>query len=113
ARFQGGPFGTFRSFLGYSPKLKAGDAMIAYELSRSDGPFKNPLRYKRDNLTGNYIHRLSGTRKLGFKFNAGRNDFFSSGQIPLDRVYAGALDRFGFIDPDNGGRVRSGVLSAY
>ncbi len=113
ARFQGGSFDTFRSFLGYSPKLKADDALIAYELSRSDGPFKNPLRYKRDNVTGNYIHRLSDTRKLGFKFNAGRNDFFSFGQIPLDQVYVGALDRFGFIDPDNGGRVRSGVLSAY
>jgi outer membrane receptor protein involved in Fe transport len=113
ARFQGGSFDTYRSFLGYSPKLKTGDALIAYELSRSDGPFKNPLRYQRDNLTGNYIHRLSDTRKLGVKFNLGRNDFFSSGQIPLDQVYTGALDRFGFIDPDNGGRVRSGVFSAY
>jgi hypothetical protein len=113
ARFQGGSFDTFRSFLGYSPKLKTGDRLIAYELSRSDGPFKNPLSYRRDNVTGNYIHRLSDTRKLGFKFNAGRNDFFSSGQIPLDQIYTGALDRFGFIDPDNGGRVRSGVVSAY
>jgi outer membrane receptor protein involved in Fe transport len=113
ARFQGGSFDTYRSFLGYSPKLKHGDALVAYELSRSDGPFKNPLRYKRDNVTGNYIHRLSETRSLGFKFNAGRNDFFSSGQIPLDEVFAGRLDRFGFIDPENGGRVRTGVFSAY
>ena len=113
ARFQGGSFDTYRSFLGYSPKLKHGDALLAYELSRSDGPFKNPLRYKRDNVTGNYIHRLGETRSLGFKFNAGRNDFFSSGQIPLDEVFAGRLDRFGFIDPDNGGRVRTGIFSAY
>jgi outer membrane receptor protein involved in Fe transport len=113
ARVQGGSFDTYRGFLGYSPRLKTGDALIAYESSRSDGPFKNPLRYKRDNLTGNYIHRLSETRNLGFKFNAGRNDFFSSGQIPLDEVFAGRLDRFGFLDPDNGGRVRSGVFSAY
>src|SRR5581483_9170448 len=113
ARFQGGSFDTFRSFLGYSPQLKRGDALIAYELSRSNGPFKNPLHYQRDNVTGNYIRHLSETRRLGFKFNLSRNDFVSSGQLPLDQVYAGALDRFGFIDPDNGGRVRSGVFSAY
>ncbi|MGH9833348.1 MAG: TonB-dependent receptor [Blastocatellia bacterium] len=113
ARFQGGSFGSYRSFLAYSPELKRGDALIAYELSRTDGPFKNPLDYKRDNVTGNYIHRLSDTRKLGFKLNLGRNDFTSSGQIPLDEVFAGRLDRFGFIDPDNGGRVRTGVFSAY
>lgn len=113
ARFQGGSFGTFRSFLAYSPELKSGDALIAYETSRTDGPFKNPLNYKRDNFTGNYVHNLSERSKLGLKLNLGRNDFTSSGQIPLDEVSAGRLDRFGFIDPDNGGRVRTGVFNAY
>lgn len=113
ARFSGGSFDTYRSFLGYSSKLKTGVALPAYELSRSNGPFKNPLRYKRDNVTGNVIRNLSETRKLGFKFNLGRNDFYSSGQLPLDLVNAGALDRFGFLDPDNGGRVRTGVGSVY
>lgn len=113
ARFQGGQFGTFRSFLAYSPELKSADALIAYETSRTDGPFKNPLNYKRDNITGNYIRNLNERNKLGFKLNLGRNDFVSSGQIPLDEVFAGRLDRFGFIDPDNGGRVRTGVFNAY
>ncbi|MEK7833433.1 MAG: TonB-dependent receptor plug domain-containing protein [Acidobacteriota bacterium] len=40
ARFQSGQFGTFRTFLAYSPELKSGDALIAYEGSRADGPFK-------------------------------------------------------------------------
>jgi outer membrane receptor protein involved in Fe transport len=113
ARFQGGSFGSFRTFLGYSPELKRGKAIIAYEGSRTDGPFINPLDYKRDNITCNYIRNLSETESLGFKLNLGRNDFVSSGQIPLDEVAAGRLDRFGFIDPDNGGRVRSGTFSAY
>lgn len=113
ARFQGGQFGTFRTFLAYSPELKSGEALIAYEGSRTDGPFKNPLNYKRDNITGSYVHKLSEHSKLGFKLNLGRNDFVSSGQIPLDEVFAGRLDRFGFIDPDNGGRVRTGVFNAY
>ncbi len=113
ARFQGGSFDTFRTFLAYSPKLKSGEALVAYEGSRTDGPFKNPLDYKRDNATGNYIRKLNENRQLGFKFNIGRNDFFSSGQIPLDEVFEGRLDRFGFIDPENGGRVRTGIFSAY
>jgi hypothetical protein len=113
ARFQGGSFGAFRTFLAYSPEVYSGDALVAYEGSRTDGPFKSPLNYKRDNITGNYIRQLNDNRRLGFKFNFGRNDFFSSGQIPLDEVFEGRLDRFGFIDPENGGRVRTGTLGAY
>lgn len=113
ARFQGGQFGTFRSFLAFSPELKSGEALIAYEVSRTDGPFKNPLNYKRDNITGNYVRNLNERNKIGIKLNLGRNDFVSSGQIPLDEVNAGRLDRFGFIDPNNGGRVRTAVFNAY
>ncbi len=112
ARAQGGPFNTFRSFLAYSPPIKDA-AFIAYEHSQTDGPFLNPLKYKRDNVTGNYTFQLSPRRALGFKLNFGRNDFRSSGQIPLDEVAAGNLDRFGFIDPDNGGRIRQGTLGVY
>jgi hypothetical protein len=112
-RLQGGSFDTRRGFLAYSPELKAGAAFVAYEGSRTDGPFLNPLRYKRDNVTGNFTRQLGARRALGFRLNAGRNDFFSSGQLPLDEVFAGRLDRFGFIDPAGGGRVRSGTLSAY
>lgn len=112
-RVQGGSFDTFRTFLAYSPDLRDARALIAYEGSRTDGPFLNPLRYKRDNVTGNYTRRLDHEQSLGFKFNFGRNDFFSSGQIPLDEVAAGRLDRFGFVDPFNGGRVRTGVAGIY
>ncbi len=113
ARVQGGSFDTFRGFFAYSPKLDKAAGFVAYEASRTDGPFISPLRYKRDNVTASYTRQLDDKTALGFKFNAGRNDFFSSGQIPLDEVFAGRLDRFGFIDPDNGGRVRSGTASLY
>lgn len=112
-RFQGGSFDTFRTFLAYSPELKSADSFIAYEGSRTDGPFINPLRYRRDNLTANYTRRLGESEALGFKLNVGRNNFFASGQIPLDEVAAGQLDRFGFLDPDNGGRIRTGVFGTY
>src|SRR6266849_2444054 len=54
ARIQGGSFNTLRGFLGYSPDLQNTDALIAYEGSATDGAFRNPLRYRRDNVTGNY-----------------------------------------------------------
>jgi outer membrane receptor protein involved in Fe transport len=113
ARFQTGSFNTFRSFLAYSPKIKQVDSFIAYEFSLTDGPFKNPLKYRRDNVTGNFTRRLDETQSVGFKFNFGRNDFFSSGQIPLDLVFAGQLDRFGAIDADGGGKIRLGTASVY
>lgn len=112
-RLQGGSFNSYRSFLAYSPDLRNTKAFVGYELSRTDGPFLNPLRYKRDNVTANLTRKLDETQSVSFKFNFGRNDFYSSGQIPLDEVAAGRLDRFGFVDPLDGGRVRSGVASAY
>lgn len=113
ARVQGGSFNTFRGFFAYSPQWKNVDAFIAYEPSYTDGPFKNPLQYRRDNITANFTYKLANNQAFGIKLNGGRNDFTSSGQIPLDLVANGELDRFGFIDPENGGKVRTGTVAAY
>lgn len=112
-RIQGGSFNTFRGFFAYSPRIKNVDAFIAYEPSYTDGPFISPLRYRRDNFSGNFTYNFDETEAFGVKLNAGRNSFFSSGQIPLDLVVSGELNRFGFIDPDNGGKVQSGTITAY
>src|SRR5438093_150754 len=58
-RLQGGSFGAVRSFFSYSPSLEKADAFLAYEGSHTDGPFRNPLRYRRDNITGNYTRHLN------------------------------------------------------
>ncbi|MEO6590222.1 MAG: TonB-dependent receptor [Pyrinomonadaceae bacterium] len=113
ARFQYGSFNSARGFFAYSPKIKNVEAFLSYEPSYTDGPFINKGRYRRDNFAGNFTWKRSETEAIGFKFNAGRNDFFSSGQIPLDLVNAGQLDRFGFIDPENGGKVQLGTVSTY
>ena len=113
ARLEGGNFNTGRAFLAYSPDLPGLDAYVAYEGSYTDGPFQNPGRYRRDNLNANWTKAIGKDEKLGFRFLFGRNDFYSSGQIPLDLVNQGLLDRFGFIDPSDGGRVKLGTMSAY
>ena len=108
ARIQGGSSGGVRGFLAWSPQISRADGLIAWEGSHTDGPFLDPLRYKRNNVTGNYTRHLAERKALGFKFTGGVNDYFSSGQIPLDEVAAGRLDRFGYIDPTNGGSLPVG-----
>jgi len=112
-RLQGGSFDAYRAFAAYSPTLEHADAFLAYDGSHTDGPFINPGRYKRHIVTGNYTRQLNDKDSLGFKVNAGTNDFYSSGQIPLDLVSDGELDRFGYIDPFNNGKVRMGTLGSY
>jgi outer membrane receptor protein involved in Fe transport len=112
-RSQGGSFASRRLFAAYSPEMTKAKAFVAYDGSYTDGPFINPGRYRRDNVTGNYTRELGDSKSLSFKLNLGRNNFFSSGQIPLDLVAAGSLDRFGLIDPNAGGKVRTGIFSAY
>ena len=112
-RLQGGNFSTGRAFLAYSPDVEGTDAYVGYEGSYTNGPFQSPGRYRRDNVNTNYTKSLSADQKLGVRFLFGRNDFYSSGQLPLDLVSQGFLDRFGFIDPTHGGNVRLGTTSIY
>ncbi len=112
-RLQGGNFNTGRAFLGFSPDVAKTDSYLAYEGSYTDGPFQNPGRYRRDNVNANYTRQLSPNEKAGLRFIFGRNNFYSSGQLPLDLVSSGQLDRFVGIDNSDGGRVKLGTLSGY
>jgi outer membrane receptor protein involved in Fe transport len=112
-RTQAGSFDTYRTFLAYSPSRDAADAFVAYEGSYTNGPFVNHGRYKRNNFTGNYTWHLKNDQDFGLKGNFGTNYFYSSGQLPLDLVASGELDRFGFIDPTDGGGVSLGTVAAY
>jgi outer membrane receptor protein involved in Fe transport len=112
-RLQGGNFDTGRAFLAYSPAAERVDAYMAYEGSYTDGPFQNPGRYRRDNFNANYTKSIDTSQKIGIRILFGRNNFYSSGQIPLDLVSQGLLDRFAYIDPTHGGRVQLGTTSVY
>ncbi len=112
-RLQGGSFNTGRAFLAFSPDALKTDAYMAYEGSYTDGPFQSPGRYRRDNVNANYTRQLSPNEKAGLRFIFGRNNFYSSGQLPLDLVESGELDRFGGLDNTAGGRAKLGTLSGY
>jgi hypothetical protein len=112
-RLHGGHFGNQRGLLGWSPRFKSGDALLAYEGAHLDGPFERPLHYRRDNVFASVVRRGDAGQSIGFKSSLSRNNFFSSGQLPQDEVSAGRLSRFGFLDPDNGGRARAGMLAFF
>jgi hypothetical protein len=112
-RMQGGNFGSRRGFLGWSPNWKRTDMVAAYDGSQSDGPFIKPMGYRRDNATVNLTRRSMVRRSYGLRFNGGRNDFSSSGQLPMDEVLSGRLSRFAWLDGGDGGRIRSAALGGY
>jgi hypothetical protein len=112
-RTEAGNFATKRTFLAFSPDRRGIDSYVAYEGSYTNGPFDNPLHYRRDNVNANFKRELASDARFGVRLIAGRNNFDSSGQIPLDLVSAGTLDRFGYIDATDGGRVGMGTASAY
>ena len=113
ARLQGGNFGSLRGMLAWSPNVARTDALFAYEGSHSDGPFLKPLGYNRHNVNGNYTWALENDQRFGVKWNGGLNRFNSSGQIPLDEVAAGRLDRFGSLSPGDGGDIQQGRVGLY
>jgi hypothetical protein len=57
--------------------------------------------------------RSEATRRSGSAYCWDATNFYSSGQIPLDLVDDGQLNRFGYIDPSDGGRVKLGTFSGY
>jgi len=112
-RVQFGQFNTRRAFTTYSPNFKNTSLLVANEYSYSDGPFLNPLRYLRDNFTVGVFHALRPGEKVGFRAMGALNDFYSAGQLPVNLIEQGKLDRFGFIDPTDGGKVKTGTITGY
>lgn len=112
-RMQGGSFDTARGFFAFSPNWKETDALFAYEGSFANGPFENPLGYRRDNVTSNVTRHLREGRQAAVKLNYGRAVSDSSGQLPLDLIESGQLDRFGAVDATNGIRQWGATMAGY
>jgi outer membrane receptor protein involved in Fe transport len=108
-RLQAGNFNTQRVVAGFSPQLRRGRGFLAVEGLRTDGPFQNEQNLHRANLITRWTLPVRQGRpgvdeKVSFLFTAYDGKWNGSGQIPLREVQAGRLDRFGSIDPTEGGR---------
>ena len=93
-----------------SPRLRAGDkTLLAVEIGEADGAFVNPQDFQRAIAMGKWQGRLGrGRFKLETNWYTGR--WNQSGQLPESLVADGTLDRFGALDPSEGGRASRGSV---
>ena len=103
-RAVGGSFNTMRYVGILSPRLGPVQSLIANEVYFTDGPFKHGENFVKYNFFGKFSLRPSPTSKLSLWTSLYTGDWDASGQIPLREVNSGRLDRFGALDPSEGGR---------
>ncbi len=100
---EGGQFATYRILAAGSPEVFGFTSVLAGEAYATDGPFEDPQDLRRFNGFGKLTRKLSGETTLSLGFTAYDGSWNASGQIPERAVESGALDRFGAVDPTEGG----------
>ncbi len=107
-----GSFDFQRYFAAGSRDLAAGQLLAAAEVQHYDGPFANPDDARKENLVLRYSQGdgNDGYSVTGMYYHQLWN---SSTDIPLRAVVDGLVaDRFGTLDPSDGGRAQRASLSA-
>jgi len=99
----GGSFNTQRYLALLSPTRDVLKTFIAVEGYRNDGPFEHPNGYVRFNLFAKATTALTEDMRLSLWASHYRAEWHGSGEIPVRAVRAGLIDRFGTIDPNEGG----------
>lgn len=100
----GGENNYWRGVFATSVALADGDLLVGLDTTRGDGPWTLDENLRKVNGVVKYTH---GTADSGFDIVAMAYDgkWRSTDQIPLRAVEDGSLDRFGFIDPTDGGKT--------
>jgi hypothetical protein len=101
-RFSGGGFGYARGLAAGSVRAGGGDLLGAVDVTHDDGPWERPDGYRKVSALVRYTKRAAnGGWRLSAQAYDG--DWDSTDQIPLRAVESGALPRFGYVDPTDGG----------
>jgi len=101
----GGQYDTQRHMLMFSPTKDRVRTLVAAEGYYTNGPFQNDNRYFRTNLLGKMTTNLSSRDELSLTATFHKAQWNASGEIPLRALQDGSLDRFGAIDPSEGGKT--------
>lgn len=101
----GGQFSTTRNLLMFSPTKDKIRTLFAAEGYYTNGPFQSDNRYFRSNLFGKMTTNLTGRDELSVTATFLKSQWNASGEIPLRAVHDGTLERFGAIDPTEGGKT--------
>ncbi len=102
---EGGSYDRMRYVAGFSPKLGEVQTLFAGQAYYSNGPFEYPEHFARYNLYGKATFEPTPTSKAWASATLYAADWDASGQIPQRLVSDGTLDRFGSLDPSEGGRT--------
>lgn len=100
-----GQFDTQRYVLMFSPTKDKVRTLFAGEGYYTNGPFLNDNRYLRANLLGKMTTNFTSRDELSLTATFQNSQWNASGEIPLRAVNDGTLDRFGAVDPSEGGRT--------
>lgn len=106
AQFTAGSFDTYRLLAVSGFAAKEWKVFSAAEVYATDGPFESPEGTERFNLFGKATREYDFGTKLSIGYAGYVADWQASGQIPNREVEAGRLDRYGSIDPTEGGSTQ-------
>ena len=87
---------------GTAGEVTSGAMTAAVELVQDDGPFLLPEDFARANVFLRH-HRETENHQLTITATGYTAEWDSTDQIPARAVADGSLDRFGFVDPTDGG----------
>jgi hypothetical protein len=99
----GGSFDTQRYLALLSPTRDRVKTLVAAEGYRSDGPFDHPNGSVRFNLFAKATTDLTEDMRASLSASHYRAEWHGSGELPARAVRSGLVDRFGAIDPNEGG----------
>jgi outer membrane receptor protein involved in Fe transport len=109
-----GQFHTWRALTIASPDLGDWKPLLAAEMYRTNGPFQAPEGLTRFSLFGKLSRQLDASSSLALSYTGYGVGWSASGQIPSRLVDAGKLDRFGAVDPtEGGGSGRHSLYATY
>ena len=103
-----GSFNTFRTLAIIDLLKKNKDRQSAYvagEYYYTEGATINKQNFNRFNLFSKYNLAISSNTQLTASVSAFKSKWDASGQVPSRAVESGLIDRFGAIDPSEGGNT--------
>lgn len=118
-QLESGSFNTYRflTLLDLLKKQKDKEsAYLATEYNGTNGPSLSPQHFSRFNLFGRYNYSLSERTRLSASLSAFSSSWDASGQVPERAITSGLIERFGSIDPSEGGhteRYNANVLVSH
>jgi len=107
----GGTYGYGRALLAGTQHVLGGHLLYAGEFMYEDGPWVRPDVYRKWNGVLRYTHGV-GDGKLSFTAMGYVGHWNATDQIPQQAVQDGRVDRFGTLNPTDGGSSHRYSLSA-